>query len=694
MVHYIYWVVLPHFLLLLLLQESNQVLKNHTLLTLSVFTHLHILISSLNFHQTLTKQQYLLSQLSTASISYLFRSELCYLQLISYIFYPYFRHHHHHQMDRLPKCAANYTPLTPLTFLPRAASVYPDRISVIYGRTHFTWGQTYERCLRLASSLRSLNIGKNDVVSVLAPNVPALYEMHFGVPMAGAVLNAINTRLDANNIATILKHSEAKVFFVDYEYVPVASEAMRLLCDSLGSTNSQSLTPLVIVIDDVDSPKGIRLGELEYENLLTHGNPNYVPFSDQVLDEWDAITLNYTSGTTSAPKGVVYSHRGSYLSTKSLILQWEMKSEPVYLWSLPMFHCNGWTFTWGVAARGGTNVCIRNTCAADMYHAITEHKVTHMCCAPIVFNILLEGKPNQQPLLSHPVEVLTGGAPPPAALLEKIENLGFHVTHAYGLTEATGPALVCEWQTKWNALPIYEQSKLKARQGVSVLSLAEIDVKDLGTMVSVPRDGKSLGEIVLRGSSIMKGYFKDEEATRKAFKDGWFLTGDVGVIHPDGYFEIKDRSKDVIISGGENISSVEVESVLYRHPDILEVAVVAMPHPFFGETPCAFIKPRSKSVTKNEDTKKEREIIEFCRKSLPHFMAPKKVVFMEELPKTGTGKIQKFELRALAKTYSPPPTSSSTPRVKSIDQQTRRRYVPNDGHQHPQLEQVLAMSRL
>ncbi|KAI3969813.1 hypothetical protein MKW92_043365 [Papaver armeniacum] len=602
-------------------------------------------------------------------------------------------------MDRFPKCDANYTPLTPLTFLPRAASVYRDRISVIYGRTRFTWGQTYERCLRLACSLRTLNIGKNDVVSVIAPNIPALYEMHFGVPMAGALLNAINTRLDANNIATILKHSEAKVFFVDYQYVPVASEAMRLLCESLGSTVSQSSIPLVIVIDDVDSPKGIRLGELEYENLLSNGNPNYVPFSDQILDEWDPITLNYTSGTTAAPKGVVYSHRGSYLSTTSLILQWEMKSEPVYLWSLPMFHCNGWTFTWGVAARGGTNVCIRNPCAEDMYHAITEHKVTHMCGAPIIFSVLLEGKPNpphnQQSILNHPVEVLIGGAPPPPALLEKIEQLGFHVTHAYGLTEATGPALICEWQTKWNMLPINEQSKLKARQGISVLSLAEIDVKDLETMESVPRDGKSAGEIVIRGSSIMKGYLKDEEATRKAFKNGWFLTGDIGVIHPDGYFEIKDRSKDVIISGGENISSIEVEAVLYRHPNILEAAVVAMAHPFFGETPCGFITTRSKSVTKKEEAKKEREIIEFCRKSLPHFMAPKKIVFLEELPKNATGKIQKFELRALAKTYSPPPTSSSTPRVKSIDQQTttRRRYVPND-HQHPKLKQVLAMSRL
>ncbi|KAI3965000.1 hypothetical protein MKW92_026280 [Papaver armeniacum] len=518
-------------------------------------------------------------------------------------------------MDRLPKCAANYTPLTPLTFLTRAASVYPDRISVIYGRTQFTWSQTYERCLRLASSLRSLNVRKNDVVSVLAPNVPALYEMHFGVPMAGAVLNPINTRLDANNIATILKHSEAsKVFFVDYQYVIMASQAMRLLCDSLGIRIS--IPPLVTVIDDVDLPKGIRLGnKLEYENLLINENPNYVLPPDQVLDEWDPVTLNYTSGTTSAPKGVVYSCWSSRLLSEyeKSSLHWEMKNEPVYLWSLPMFH---------------------NSLQRMDFHL----GITHMCCAPVIFNIFLQGKPNPPP---HPVEVMTGGAPPPAALLEKIEKLGFHVTHCYGLTKATGAT--------------------------------SIDVKDLGTMVSVPREGKSVGEIVLRGSSIMKGYFKDEEATRKAFKKGWFLTGDVGVIHPDGYFEIKDRSKDVIISGGENISSVEVESVLYRHHDIkfirllinlnmyihvhmvvTKAAVVAMPHPFFGETPCAYITRRSKKFMKknDEETKKEREIIEFCRKSLPHFMAPTKVVFLEELPKNATGKIQKFELRALAKNIS------------------------------------------
>ncbi|XP_042478316.1 trans-cinnamate:CoA ligase, peroxisomal-like [Macadamia integrifolia] len=579
-------------------------------------------------------------------------------------------------MDMLPKCAANYVPLTPTSFLSRAATVYGSRTSVIHGRTKFTWKQTYQRCLRLASTLQSLNIVKNDIVSVLAPNIPALYEMHFAVPMAGAVLNAINTRLDANNIATILKHSEAKLFFVDYEYVPLARDALRLLV----ADTKESLIPFVIVIDDIDSPTGIRLGGLEYEQLIHNGNPRYTP--EQLTDEWDAITLNYTSGTTSKPKGVVYSHRGAFLSTLSLVLQWKMGEEPVYLWSLPMFHCNGWTFTWGVAARGGTNVCIRNTCAADMYRAIAEHKVTHMCCAPIVFNILLEEEGRR---LSSPVEILTGGAPPPAALLEKIEKLGFHVTHAYGLTEATGPALVCEWQAKWDLLPKEEQAKLKARQGISVLTLADVEVKDLKTMISVPRDGKCVGEIVLRGSSIMKGYFKDPEATSKAFKDGWFLTGDVGVIHPDGYLEIKDRSKDVIISGGENINSVEVEAMLYKHPSVLEAAVVAMPHPKWGETPCAFI-----TLRKGEKGEvKEGDIISFCRKNLPHFMAPRKVVFKDELPKIATGKIKKFELREEAKKFTISETNvnqKSTPQSRN----QRSQYT----HQQPMEQAVMAMSRL
>lgn len=468
-----------------------------------------------------------------------------------------------------------------------------------------------------------------------------MYEMHFAVPMAGAVLNTVNTRLDAKNIASILRHSGAKVFFVDYQFVPLAREALRIFMS--GATHDPSM-PLVIVIDDIDSPTGIRLGELEYEQLIKKGNPRFV--SVEVADEWDPVALNYTSGTTSEPKGVVYSHRGAYLSTLSLVLGWEMGSEPVYLWTLPMFHCNGWTFTWGVAARGGTNVCLRNTTAYDIYRNIHRHKVTHMCCAPIIFNILLEAKPHERRDLAVPVQILTGGAPPPAPLLEKIEPLGFKVTHAYGLTEATGPALVCEWQAKWNKLPRDDQAKLKARQGISILTLADVDVKNKETMESVPHDGKTMGEIVLRGSSIMKGYYKDPKETLKSFQNGWFWTGDVGVVHPDGYLEIKDRSKDVIISGGENISSVEVENMLHGHPKVMEAAVVAMPHPRWGESPCAFVALRS-----NAEGTTESEIIAYCRKNLPHFMVPKKVEFLPQLPRNPTGKVLKNELRDRAKGF-------------------------------------------
>ncbi|PWA79466.1 AMP-binding, conserved site-containing protein [Artemisia annua] len=545
-------------------------------------------------------------------------------------------------MNRLQKCLANYVPLSPLTFIKRASMVYSNRTSVVYAGVRFTWRQTYERCCRLASSLRFLNVVKNDVVSVLAPNVPALYEMHFGVPMAGGVLNAINTRLDARNIANILRHSEAKIFFVDYEYVPLASETLRLLRTELKECSIvEDDMPLVIVIDDIDTPTGVRLGQWEYEQLINHGNPQY--HGEELEDEWDAIALNYTSGTTSNPKGVVYSHRGSFLSTMSLINGWEMSTEAVYLWSLPMFHCNGWTFTWGVAAKGGTNVCIRKTTAENIYMSISEHKVTHMCCAPTVFNILIEAKPHERRKITSKINILTGGAPPPATLLETMEDLGFYITHAYGLTEATGPALVCEWQTKWNQLPKDHQAKLKARQGVSILSLADVNVRNKETMESVPHDGTTIGEIVLRGSSIMKGYLKDEKETAKAFEKGWFLTGDVGVIHTDGYIEIKDRSKDVIISGGENISSVEIESIMFKHPDILETAVVAMPHPRWGESPCAFV------VLKKPGSTTESEILVYCLKHMPKFMVPKKVVFVKELPKNGTGKVMKMELRKVAK---------------------------------------------
>lgn len=524
-------------------------------------------------------------------------------------------------------------------------------------------------------------------VSVLAPNIPATYEMHFAVPMAGAVLNTINTRLDAKNVATILRHSEAKVFFVDCQSVPLARDALRLLVAEgdherdPSSRRSSFDIPLVVVIDDIDSPTGIRLGELEYEQLVQRGDPTFVPV--EVTDEWDPIALNYTSGTTSAPKGVVYSHRGAYLSTLSLILGWEMGSEPVYLWTLPMFHCNGWTFTWGVAARGGTNVCLRSPTAPEIYRSIALRRVTHMCCAPIIFNVLLEA--DRAAPLAAPVQILTGGAPPPASLLHKVEELGFHVTHAYGLTEATGPALLCEWQSQWNKLPQDDRARLKARQGISVVTVADVDVKDPATMASVARNGQTIGEIVLRGSGIMKGYYKDERATSDAFQGGWFRTGDVGVIHPDGYVQIKDRSKDVIISGGENISSVEVEGVLFQHPRVLEAAVVAMPHPHWGESPCAFVALKPDPSGGSNVT--EAEIISFCRKNLPHFMVPRKVEFLPTLPKTSTGKILKFHLRDIAQKFVPSPNKKPTV-TPHKDSRPRHHPQPQDH------DQILALSRL
>ncbi|KAF7019860.1 hypothetical protein CFC21_032990 [Triticum aestivum] len=542
-------------------------------------------------------------------------------------------------MDKLPKRPANYVPLSPVGFLPRASAVYGDRTSVVYGRLKFTWSQTHERCRRLAAALVSLGVRKNDVVSVLAPNVPAMYEMHFAVPMAAAVLNTINTRLDAKAVAVILRHAQAKVLFVDYEYVRLAHDALQIVADA------GAPVPLVAVIDDIDRPTGVRLGlfKLEYEALLSKGDP--AAELPSLADEWDAVVLNYTSGTTSAPKGVVSSHRGAYLNTMGQLLSWGVGNEPVYLWTLPMFHCNGWTLTWGMAARGAVNVCIRQNRAADVYRAISDYGVTHMCCAPVVFNILLEGEARR---LTAPVHVLTGGAPPTAALLDRVERIGFKVTHSYGLTEATGPAMACEWRHQWDLLPLPERSRLKARQGVSVLSLADANVVDDNTMSSVPRDGKSLGEIVLRGSSVMKGYLNNPEANEKAFKGGWFMTGDVGVVHPDGYIEIKDRSKDVIISGGENICSKELEEVLLQHPAVADVAVVAMPHPHWGETPCAFLVAKDKAAEVCKD-----EVIAFCRERMSRFMVPRKVVVIDALPRNALGKVEKVKLRDAARNLVP-----------------------------------------
>ncbi|KAG7658568.1 AMP-binding enzyme C-terminal domain [Arabidopsis suecica] len=553
-------------------------------------------------------------------------------------------------MDNLALCEANNVPLTPITFLKRASECYPNRTSIIYGKTRFTWPQTYDRCCRLAASLISLNIGKNDVVSVVAPNTPAMYEMHFAVPMAGAVLNPINTRLDATSIAAILHHAKPKILFIDRSFEPLAREILQLL-----SSEDSNLNLPVIFIHEIDFPKRVSSEESDYECLIQRGEPTPSLLARMfcIQDEHDPISLNYTSGTTADPKGVVISHRGAYLSTLSAIIGWEMGTCPVYLWTLPMFHCNGWTFTWGTAARGGTSVCMRHVTAPEIYKNIEMHNVTHMCCVPTVFNILLKGNSLDLSHRSGPVHVLTGGSPPPAALVKKVQRLGFQVMHAYGLTEATGPVLFCEWQDEWNRLPENQQMELKARQGLSILGLTEVDVRNKETQESVPRDGKTMGEIVMKGSSIMKGYLKNPKATYEAFKHGWLNSGDVGVIHPDGHVEIKDRSKDIIISGGENISSVEVENIIYKYPKVLETAVVAMPHPTWGETPCAFVV-LEKGETNNEDREdklvtKERDLIEYCRENLPHFMCPRKVVFLDELPKNGNGKILKPKLRDIAK---------------------------------------------
>ncbi|KAL8132776.1 2-methylpropanoate--CoA ligase CCL4-like [Apium graveolens] len=543
-------------------------------------------------------------------------------------------------MDNLKPGAANSSPLTPLGFLDRAAVVYGDCPSLVYNHTTYTWSQTHLRCLKLASSISNLGLGRGDVVSVIAPNIPAMYELHFAIPMAGAVLNTINTRLDPRTISVLLRHSESKLIFVDYESASVVSKAI-----SMFPPNTKS--PLLVFIADLGSEDSPSLSAIEfhfsYEKMVQNGDPNFKWIRPE--SEWSPLTLNYTSGTTSAPKGVVHSHRGTFIVTLDSLVGWSVPKQPVYLWTLPMFHANGWSYTWGMTSVGGMNICLRKFDAQTIYSAITRHGVTHMCGSPVVLNMLSNF--SDAKTLKSPVQLLTGGAPPPAAILLKAESLGFVVTHGYGLTETGGVTVSCAWKSKWNHLPASEIARLKARQGVKTVGMTEVDVIDPETGISVKRDGTSLGEIVLRGGCLMLGYLKDPEATAKCMReDGWFYTGDVGVMYPDGYLEIKDRSKDVIISGGENISSVEVESILYTHPFIFESAVVARPDEFWGETPCAF-------VSLHEDSKKselkDKDIIEFCRSKLAHYMVPKTVVFMEELPKTSTGKIQKFVLRERAK---------------------------------------------
>ena len=529
----------------------------------------------------------------------------------------------------LAKNAANFTALTPLAFLPRAASVYPDKIAVVHGAARFTYAELYARCRRLADALRRRGIGHGDTVAVMAPNIPALLEAHFGVPMAGAVLNALNYRLDARSIAFILGHGEAKLLIADREFAPVVKAALAEFGRAL---------PLVEIDDDAG---GASLGGTEYEGFLAEGNP--AAAWSMPGDEWEPIALNYTSGTTGNPKGVVYHHRGAFLNAIGNAMTFGLDRHSVYLWTLPMFHCNGWTYPWAVTAVAGTHVCLRRVDPAPIFAAVAEHGVTHLCGAPVVLNLLVHAPEVVKRRFEHVVDVATGGAAPPSAVIEAMERMGFRVTHLYGLTESYGPSTVCAWQETWAGLAIKERAALMARQGVSYPTLDRQRVVDPQTMTDVPADGSTMGELVLRGNTLMKGYLKNPAATEAAFAQGWFHTGDLGVRHPDGYVEIKDRSKDIIISGGENISSLEVEEALYRHPQIIEAAVVAKPDPVWGETPCAFVtlKPDAGSVSATD-------IIAWCRANLAHYKVPRAVVF-GALPKTSTGKIQKFELRERAK---------------------------------------------
>jgi fatty-acyl-CoA synthase len=527
-------------------------------------------------------------------------------------------------LDRVP---ANHVPLTPLSFLARTAAVYPQKAAVIHGDLTFTYAEFQARCRRLASALRRRGIGRGDTVALMAPNVPALLEAHYGVPMAGAVLNALNHRLDARSIAFILEHGQARLLITDREFSATIESALGLLKRRIP----------VIDVDDPLYAGGKLLGEKDYEGLLAEGDPEFEPGGP--ADEWQAICLLYTSGTTGDPKGVVYHHRGAYLNALGNALAFGLSPRSVYLWTLPMFHCSGWTYTWAVTAAGGTHVCLRRVDPALIFPAIARHRVTHMCGAPIVMTTLIHAPDAVKVKFDHTVEIATGGAAPPSTVIAAMESLGFRVTHLYGLTESFGPATLCAWQPEWDGLALAERAAAMARQGVGYPTLEGLMVAHPDTLRPVPRDGKTMGEVMLRGNTVMKGYLKNPRATRAAFKGGWFHSGDLAVWHRDNYIELKDRSKDIIISGGENISSLEVEEVLYRHPAVMEAAVVARPDEKWGEVPCAFVtlKPGAPPVT-------PPEIIDWCRDNLAHYKAPKHVVF-GPLPKTSTGKIQKYVLR-------------------------------------------------
>ncbi len=532
----------------------------------------------------------------------------------------------------LPRTAANHAALSPLDFIERAAQVYPERLAIVHGALRQTWAQTYDRCRQLASALQKHGIGKNDTVAVILPNTPPMVEAHFGVPMAGAVLNTLNTRLDPEAIAFMLDHGEAKALIVDPEFSALIAKALPL---------RTTTTPLLIIEgqDALYDQPAQALGGTTYEDFVAQGDAQFA--WEMPADEWDAIALNYTSGTTGNPKGVVYHHRGAALNAISNVLEWDMPKHAVYLWTLPMFHCNGWCFPWTVAARAGVNVCLRRVEPQAIFNAIREHGVTHYCSAPIVHSLLVNAPAAMKEGLPTGVKAMVAGAAPPASMIEGMEKLGFDLTHVYGLTEVYGPATVCAQHAEWNQLDIGERARLNSRQGVRYHLQRAVSVRDPQTLEAMPHDGETMGEIMFKGNIAMKGYLKNPKATAEAFAGGWFHSGDLAVQYPDGYIQIKDRSKDIIISGGENISSIEVEDVLYRHPDVVSAAVVAKPDEKWGETPCAFVELKSGAHTTTE------EIIAHCKQHLAGFKVPRMVIF-GDIPKTATGKIQKFELRKQA----------------------------------------------
>ena len=552
----------------------------------------------------------------------------------------------------LPRNEANFAAITPLSFIERTAHVYPQRLAVVHGALRRNWAEVYRRCRQLASALVQHGVGRGDTVAVMLPNTPPMVEAHFGVPMCGAVLNALNTRLDAATIAFMLDHGEAKVVLVDVEFAPIVQQALAL---------RKSTTPLLVVdVEDAVFGPGTTIGSmseagllpshshrspkgegtaLTYEQLLAQGDPDYR--WDLPGDEWDAIALNYTSGTTGNPKGVVYHHRGAALNALSNILEWDMGKHPVYLWTLPMFHCNGWCFPWTIAARAGVNVCLRKVDAQSIFDAMRNHGVTHYCSAPIVHGMLVNAPEMMKTGVPAGIKAMVAGAAPPASMIEGMEQMGFDLTHVYGLTEVYGPATVCAKHPHWDTLDIGERARLNARQGVRYHLERDVQVLDPKTLAPLPHDGETMGEIMFRGNIAMKGYLKNPQATQDAFVGGWFHSGDLAVVYPDGYIKIKDRSKDIIISGGENISSIELEDVLYRHPAVLAAAVVAMADARWGETPCAFVELKAGATVSAQD------IVLHCKQHLAGFKVPRAVEFCE-LPKTSTGKIQKFELRQRA----------------------------------------------